>query len=300
MVAVLHHSLAETSAACQNFRHQGLSIGFVPTMGALHDGHGSLIARAASENDVVVVSDFVNPLQFGDVNDLARYPRDLDGDVALAGRAGATIVCAPQVDELYPTWPAPPATMVTVGPLAEIFEGASRPGHFDGVATVVTKLHNAVTPTRVYYGEKDFQQLAVIRQITADLWNPVEIIGCTTLREKDGLAMSSRNVRLSPAARIAARGLSKALSEAGRMFRHNRAVTGEALSAHMARTVLAGGDLVTLDYAVVVDASTFVEVSGPVDLSTARCLITAIVGGVRLLDNADLSFQLPDETSTSP
>ncbi len=299
MVAAVHHSLAETGAACTAFRQQGLSIGFVPTMGALHAGHGSLIARAAAENDVVVVSDFVNPLQFGDPSDLERYPRDLDGDVALASAFGATVVCAPQVHELYPTWPEPPATMVTVGPLADIFEGASRPGHFDGVATIVTKLHNAVRPTRAYYGEKDFQQLAVIGQVTADLWNDMEIVGCPIKREPDGLAMSSRNVRLSPEARLAAASLSGALHAVGLAFREDPQVSAETLNDLMASTVLAGGDLVTLDYAVVVDASTFARVTGPVDQATMRCLITAIVGGVRLLDNADLTFTLADETSTT-
>jgi pantoate--beta-alanine ligase len=299
VVAVLHHSLAETQAACRKFAQQGLSIGFVPTMGALHAGHGSLISRAARENDVVVVSDFVNPLQFGDPSDLRAYPRDLDGDVALASSAGATVVCAPQVHELYPTWPEAPVTMVSVGPLAEIFEGAARPGHFNGVATVVTKLHNAVRPTRAYYGEKDFQQLAVIRQITSDLSPDLEIIGCTTEREADGLAMSSRNVRLSAEARVAARGLSRALHLAGQAFRDDLQVSAEALNALMATLVLAGGDLVTLDYAVVIDASTFARATGPVDPTTTRCLITAIVGGVRLLDNADLMFTLADEMSSS-
>ena len=299
MVAQLHTSLAETAQVCRAVRRSGQSIGFVPTMGALHEGHGSLIARAAQENDVVVVSDFVNPLQFGDPGDLERYPRDVERDVAIASAAGADIVCAPRVDELYPTWPATPSTLISTGRLGTLFEGAARPGHFNGVATVVMKLHNAVAPTRVYYGEKDFQQLAVIRQVASDLWSDLEIIGCPTVRERDGLAMSSRNMRLSSEARVAARVLSMALAQAAELFRNNSALTGAEIAAAMSAVMVAGGDLVELDYAVVVDASTFIEVNGQVDVTGVRCLVAAIVGGVRLLDNADLTFQLESEASSA-
>jgi pantoate--beta-alanine ligase len=257
-------------------------------MGALHDGHGSLIRAAAARDDIVAVSVFVNPLQFGDPSDLERYPRSLQADVALAKAAGATVVIAPEVAELYPTWPAPPATTVTTGPLGTVFEGAARPGHFDGVATVVTKLLSALRPTRAYFGEKDFQQLAVIRQFVADLWLGVEIVGCETSREPDGLARSSRNVRLSAAARAQATCLSQALRAASDAFAADPTLTGTALEEAMAAVIAAGGCEVVPEYAVVVNASTLERTPGAVDPTNTRCIVTTIVGGVRLLDNAAL------------
>ncbi|HEX8770951.1 MAG TPA: pantoate--beta-alanine ligase, partial [Acidimicrobiales bacterium] len=183
-------------------RAAGRSVGFVPTMGALHDGHLSLIRRAAAECDVTAVSIFVNPLQFTSPDDLANYPRDVDGDVRAARGAGAEIVFAPTVDDIYAG--GRPATVVHVGGLSDVLEGASRPGHFDGVATVVGKLFNLAGPCRAYFGEKDWQQLGVVRRLAADLSFPVEVVGCPTVREADGLACSSRNVRLSPEERAAA------------------------------------------------------------------------------------------------
>jgi len=279
-------------------RNQGRSVGFVPTMGALHEGHASLIRAAAARDDVVAVSIFVNPLQFGDPSDLARYPRTLDADVALAEAAGATVVIAPEVAELYPTWPEAPTTTVTTGPLGTVFEGAARPGHFDGVATVVTELLSALRPTRAYFGEKDFQQLAVIRQFVRDLWLGVEIVGCPTRREPDGLAMSSRNVRLSAAARAQATCLSAALNAASAAYAADPTLIGAALEAVMAGVIASGGSDVVPEYAVVVDAATLERTPGHLDPITTRCIVTTIVGGVRLLDNAALLHPPARERTT--
>ena len=291
----LFTSLKDAAAWSAAARQEGKRIGFVPTMGALHEGHCSLIERAASENDVVVVSIFVNPLQFGDPNDLARYPRSLEADCDLAERSGATMVVAPEVAELYPTWPNDPETTVSVGRLGTLFEGASRPGHFNGVATIVTMLHQAIRPTHAYYGEKDFQQLTILRQVAADLWSGVEIEGCPIIREDDGLAMSSRNVRLSSEARVAARVLSTSLVAAALAVTENPELAGSDLEALVHDVLRSGGELVEPDYAVVVDASTLERWNGRLVLGQVRLLVAAVVGGVRLLDNADL-MPLPSST----
>src|SRR5208283_1836168 len=178
--------------------------------GALHDGHTSLVARARAECDVVVVSIFVNPLQFGDPDDIARYPRTLERDLPVCAEAGADVVFVPSVTEMYPSWPAAPSTTVSVHGVSDRWEGASRPGHFDGVATVVSKLFSIAGPCRAYFGLKDFQQLAVVRRVALDLALPVEVVGCPIVREADGLALSSRNVRLASRERSAATVLSRA------------------------------------------------------------------------------------------
>jgi len=192
------HTRADCTDALDRARAAGRTVGLVPTMGALHAGHTSLIARARAECDVVAVTIFVNPLQFGDPGDIAAYPRTLEHDLAACAEAGADLVFAPSVCEMYPGWPAPPATTVSVRGVSDDWEGASRPGHFDGVATVVAKLFSVAGRCRAYFGLKDFQQLAVVRQLTEDLALPVELVGCPIVREPDGLALSSRNVRLSP------------------------------------------------------------------------------------------------------
>src|SRR5205823_4014841 len=189
-------------------RAGGRTVGLVPTMGYLHDGHAALIGRARAECDVVVVTDFVNPLQFGEPADLEAYPRDLDHDATVAAAAGADFLFAPSVEEMYP---GPVRTTVHVAGVSDSLEGASRPGHFDGVATVVAKLFAITGPCRAYFGEKDFQQLAVVRRLVADLSMPIDVVGCDTVREPDGLAMSSRNVRLAPEQRRAATVLHRAL-----------------------------------------------------------------------------------------
>ena len=260
-------------------RAEGRTVGLVPTMGALHDGHASLVRRAAAQNDVAVVTVFVNPLQFGDIADLAGYPRTLDDDLAVAAGAGAAVVFAPSVEEMYPG--GTPLTEVRVGGIADILEGASRPGHFRGVATVVSKLFNLAGPCRAYFGEKDFQQLVVVRRLVADLCFPVEVVGCPIVRDPDGLALSSRNVRLSREGRGAAGVLFRALGAGARLVEEG--VSDPApVRAAMARTV-DGVMGVTLDYAEVVEPSTLglVErITGPVRLMSA-----AVVDGVRLIDN---------------
>lgn len=277
-------TLAAFSSGLDDERRAGRTVGVVLTMGALHRGHASLVQRAAAECDVVAVTDFVNPTQFADPADLSNYPRTLDADVEVAGAAGATLVVAPAVADVYPDWPAPPATTVSIRDLAARWEGASRPGHFDGVATVVVKLLSAGGRCRTYFGEKDFQQLAVVRRAVADLSLPVEVVGCQTVREADGLALSSRNVRLSAAERAAAPVLHRALREGAAVL--GAGGDRAAVEAAMARTVGAE-PLVTLDYAVLVDALDL----EPAEVVTAdrplRLLIAAQVGPVRLIDNVD-------------
>jgi pantoate--beta-alanine ligase len=248
-------------------------------MGALHEGHASLIRRARDETDTLVVSIFVNPLQFGDPADLERYPRDEERDVAEAARLGADVVFAPVVEEMYPR--GEPDVTVHPGPLGDRLEGAGRPGHFRGVATVVAKLFHAVGPSRAYFGEKDAQQLAVVRRVVADLDEPVAIVACPTVREADGLAVSSRNAQLSPEQREAAGCLFLALAAAAELARAGERDSGR-LVAVMAREVGATPEA-RLAYAAVVDEATFEEVSR-VD-RPSRALVAAAFGRVRLIDN---------------
>ena len=277
-------TLADFRAGIEVERRAGRTVGVVLTMGALHRGHAALVRRAADECDTVAVTDFVNPTQFAEAADLTNYPRTLDADVEVAGAAGASVVFAPGVHEIYPRWPEPPITTVSVRGLADRWEGASRPGHFDGVATVVVTLLSAAGRCRTYFGEKDFQQLAVVRRATADLSLPVEVVGCATVREEDGLALSSRNVRLAPDERAAAPVLHRALrAGAGALA---SGADRPAVEEAMARTV-ASEPLVTLDYAVLVDAR---DLEPADDLGAdrpLRLLVAATVGPVRLIDNLD-------------
>ncbi|KDR91110.1 pantoate--beta-alanine ligase, partial [Agrobacterium tumefaciens] len=208
-------TVAELRDATAAFRRAGKTIGFVPTMGFLHIGHLTLVAQSKAENDVTVVSIFVNPLQFGANEDLARYPRDLARDSALLEEAGIDILFAPEVSEMYPR---PMQTVVDVPELGSQLEGAVRPGHFAGVATVVTKLFNLVQPDAAYFGEKDYQQVTLIRRMVEDLAQPVRVVPVATVREADGLACSSRNVYLSQAERAAAVIVPRALDEAERLY----------------------------------------------------------------------------------
>jgi pantoate--beta-alanine ligase len=285
----------EFSDALDAERAVGRRVGLVPTMGALHAGHRSLVARAAAECDIVAVTVFVNPLQFTVAEDLANYPRDLDGDVEQAAQSGAAIVFAPPVTEMYPGFPTPVATSVHVAAIGDGLEGASRPGHFDGVATVVAKLCSLAGRSRVYFGEKDFQQLAVVRRMVTDLSLPVEIVPCPTVREADGLAMSSRNIRLDDDARAAAVALHRALQAGlaliGAGERH-RAVVEDVMVATLAGT--AGVDP---DYAVAVDAATL---QAPSELSgEIRLLVAATLGPVRLIDNVGLVLVAADSVAVS-
>jgi pantoate--beta-alanine ligase len=238
-------------------RAAGRTVGLVPTMGVLHGGHASLIRRSAEECDVTAVTVFVNPLQFGPSEDYDSYPADLEHDVAVAGEAGAAVLFAPPVEDVYPAG-RPGVTVHVTG--VDTMEGAARPGHFDGVATVVAKLFNLAGPCRAYFGEKDWQQLGVVRRLAADLSFPVEVVGCPTVREPDGLACSSRNVRLSPAEREAATVL-------------HRALTGAAADPDPRRRmaeIVAEEPLATLDYA---------------EALPDRLLIAVRIGSVRLIDN---------------
>ena len=279
-------SVAGCRALLDRARVAGRVVGLVPTMGALHDGHTSLIARARAECDVVAVSIFVNPLQFGDSEDIARYPRTLERDLLVCAESGADVAFVPSVAEMYPSWPDPPSTTVSVRGVSDGWEGASRPGHFDGVATVVAKLFTMAGPCRAYFGLKDFQQLAVVRRMALELSLPVQVVGCPIVREADGLALSSRNVRLSASERKAATVLSRALAT-GRAALADGERSGAAVARAM-RAVVAAEPLVELDYAIVVDADTLqeVEVASVTDLGSLRLLIAGQVGPVRLIDNS--------------
>jgi pantoate--beta-alanine ligase len=281
MIAVTE--IAEVRAACDAARAARRRVGFVPTMGFFHEGHRSLMRAARADNDLVVVSLFVNPTQFGPNEDLAAYPRDLDGDRAATEAEGVDVLFLPSVDEMYPEGAR---TTVHVAGLTERLCGASRPGHFDGVTTVVTKLLSIIGPSRAYFGRKDAQQLAVIRRMVADLDLPVEVVGCPLVREHDGLALSSRNVYLDHDARQAATILSGALYLASEAV-----VRGERDAAAIRRLVLdtvAQVPQVQLDYAEVVDAVTL----EPVDRLTTDTLVAlaAFVGKARLIDNVTIAF----------
>jgi pantoate--beta-alanine ligase len=280
--------VAETVAACRavldRARAVGGLVGLVPTMGALHEGHTSLMTRARAECDVVAVSIFVNPLQFGDPEDIAHYPRTLERDLEVCAASGVDVVFVPSVAEMYPSWPTAPSTTVSVRGVSEVWEGASRPGHFDGVATVVAKLFTIAGPCRAYFGLKDFQQLAVVRRMARELSLPVQVVGCPIVREADGLALSSRNVRLSAAERSAATVLSQALA-AGRAALADGERSGGAVACAM-EAVVAAEPLVALDYAVLVEADTLDEVATVTDQGSLRLLIAAQVGPVRLIDNS--------------
>ena len=260
-------------------RAAGRGVGFVPTLGFLHDGHRSLMARAREEADLVAVSIFVNPLQFGPAEDVAAYPRDLDRDLGFCEREGVDAVFAPDDDEMYPS--GPPEVTVDPGPVGNRLEGASRPGHFRGVGTVVAKLLGIVGPCRAYFGEKDAQQLFIVLRMVRDLDLPAEIVGCPTVREPDGLAMSSRNTYLSADERRAATCLYEALARAAWLVEGGER-DARVLRAELARRIGAE-PLAALDYVAVVDEGTFEEVDllrGP-----ARALVAARVGPARLIDN---------------
>jgi pantoate--beta-alanine ligase len=297
MAVEMTTTVAECRRVLEAARARGASIGLVPTMGALHAGHRSLIAAAAAGCDVVVVSIFVNPLQFGDPTDIAAYPRTLERDLAVCTAAGAHVVFAPSVTEMYPAGPDAVATTVSVSGVSTSWEGASRPGHFDGVATVVAKLFSIAGPCRAYFGQKDFQQLSVVRRMATDLCLPVTVIGCPTIRETDGLALSSRNVRLSSDERRAAVVLSLALAAAQSALAAG-VISTEELTSIM-RDVVATEPGVTLDYAVAVDGTTLIEPAVISDAATVRLLIAAIVGPVRLIDNAPALSGAPAAPLTS-
>jgi pantoate--beta-alanine ligase len=250
-------------------------------MGALHQGHVSLFRAAKAASDVVIATIFVNPRQFADENDLAHYPRTLEHDRALALECGVDCLVTPTLDEMWPDYPECTPTTVAVKGIGDVFEGADRPGHFDGVASVVAKLFAVTGPSSAFFGEKDFQQLAVVRQLVRDVGFDVEVVGCPIVRDEDGLALSSRNVRLSTEARRRALGLSRALS-----YVASTSARASTMRAAM-RTILddAGVDVA---YAEVVDPRTL-RPTGDDESGPRRALVAGFVDGVRLIDNGPVS-----------
>jgi pantoate--beta-alanine ligase len=274
-------SLAEYASYRTKLRAKS-TLGLVPTMGALHEGHRSLIRIARRRADQVAVSIFVNPLQFGPSEDYARYPRPIEADLAVCEAEGVDVVFRPTVNQLYP-----PGHQVSVsaGPLGEIFEGAARPGHFDGVLTVVLKLFNLTRPDLAIFGQKDAQQLACIQRMVLDLNLGVEIVAAPIIREPDGLATSSRNVYLSPAQRSLALSLSTALEKAATQT----TVPAARAAAYETLDRAADDPAFVLDYAAIVQPDTFAEV--PDDYSGAALFVVAAkIGRTRLIDNAALTF----------
>jgi pantoate--beta-alanine ligase len=259
----------------------GETVGLVPTMGALHPGHMSLVARARAENMKVIVSIFVNPLQFGPGEDFGRYPRQAAEDLALLYSAGVDAVYMPSVEAMYPPGAS---TRVTVHGVSDPLEGQHRPGHFEGVATVVTKLFGATEPNQAYFGQKDAQQVAVVKRLVADLDLGVAIRVCPTVREADGLAISSRNAYLSPAERKAATSLSRALGAASEAYQRGEREPARLRSKLL--EVLTAEPLAAVDYAEVIDAVTF---SGPGSLAA----LAVRIGPTRLIDNHDLAQPYP-------
>jgi pantoate--beta-alanine ligase len=272
------HTVKEVRAALAPNRKQLSALGLVPTMGALHIGHEKLIQTARTGSEFVVVTIFVNPLQFGPAEDYSRYPRALPQDLEMCRRNGADLVFAPSVEEMYPL---PQLTFTEVTRVSEHLCGAFRPGHFRGVATVVLKLFNIVQPDRAYFGEKDMQQLAVIRRMTSDLNLPIEIVGVPTVREADGLAVSSRNQYLESAQRQAAPILFRALQEAERVIRSGEVDAARVREAALA--VLKESPLVRVEYLEIVDPleiQPVAAVSSPVRIAGAIW-----IGSTRLIDN---------------
>lgn len=277
----LIQTIDELHKELEILRNEGKTIGLVPTMGALHEGHASLVRRAVVENDVVVVSDFVNPTQFNDPNDLLKYPRTLDADCDLLEREGAKIVFAPSVDEMYPE---PDTRQFSYAPLDTVMEGKYRPGHFNGVCQIVSKLFMIVGPDRAYFGEKDFQQLAIIREMVKSLEMPVQIVGCPIVREFDGLALSSRNARLSDIERKQALNISKTLFNSVKFAENHTVVETQ----QMVENAIRNADGLELEYFEIVDGNTLQKITAWEDTNYAVGCITVFCGDVRLIDNIKL------------
>jgi pantoate--beta-alanine ligase len=274
-------TIAELRVALKSIRDNGQSIGFVPTMGFLHEGHASLIRQSTARCDVTVVSVFVNPTQFSPTEDLAAYPRDLERDQNLCLRLGVKILFMPEPQEVYPTGFA---TSITVGSMGDLLCGQFRPGHFRGVATVVAKLFNMVQPDLAFFGQKDLQQTAILQRMVKDLNMPVDILVSPTVREADGLALSSRNTYLTPADRQRALGLSRGLLAAEQAFKSGE--RNAATLAGLARAEL--GQVDEIQYCEVVDPLTLDALSGPIT-RPAAIAVAAIIGKTRLIDNLLLS-----------
>ena len=274
-------TIKEVRAEVNGWKRQGLSVGLVPTMGFLHEGHRSLIERAVAENDRVVVSDFVNPTQFGEGEDLEAYPRDIDRDAALCSDAGAALIFNPEVSEMYADGAC---TMVDMqGEMTTGLCGRTRPIHFRGVCTVVSKLFNIVTPDRAYFGQKDAQQLSVIKRMVKDLNFGVEIVGCPIVREPDGLAKSSRNTYLNEEERKAALVLSKAVKKGQEMISDGEKDL-DKVTAEM-KALISAEPLARIDYVEAVDAENIKPVSSTEDCDQILVAMAVYVGKTRLIDN---------------
>ena len=292
---VLVRTRAELADQLAPARRAGQRVGLVPTMGALHEGHASLVrvAREHVDQGPVVVSVFVNPLQFGEAADLESYPRTLEADLEVCAREGVDVVFAPTVDEVYPG--GAPEVTVEPGPLADVLEGRTRPGHYRGVLTVVAKLFGLVRPDVAVFGQKDYQQLVLIRRMVADLCQGVEVVGAETRREPDGLAMSSRNVHLDPEQREQAVALSRTLYAAVEASGYGAKVALDA-----ARGELRTAEGVDLDYLEITDPALAVLPDDVPDGTDARVLIAARVGSTRLIDNLPLVLGRPQPSADQP
>ena len=272
------HTIKDLQAELSVLKAQGKKVGLVPTMGALHAGHASLVKRSVNENEVTVVSVFVNPTQFNDKNDLVKYPRTLDADCKLLEACGATYAFAPSVEEMYPE---PDTRQFSYAPLDTVMEGAFRPGHFNGVCQIVSKLFEAVKPHRAYFGEKDFQQLAIIREMVRQMQFDLEIVGCPIVREEDGLALSSRNARLSAEERENALKISQTLFKS-RTFAATHTVSETLKFVEDAIAAVPG---LRLEYFEIVDGNTLQKVDNWNQTSDVVGCITVFCGDVRLIDN---------------
>mgnify|MGYP005871575811 CR=1 FL=1 len=272
------NSIKDLKAYLAEAKQDNKKIGFVPTMGALHNGHLSLVQHCVKNNDVCVVSVFVNPTQFNDKHDLETYPRTLEADCVLLESAGCDYVFAPSVEEMYPE---PDTRTFDLGTVSEVMEGAKRPGHFNGVCQIVSKLFDAVQPDRAYFGEKDFQQLAIIREMVRQMKYPLEIVGCPIVREEDGLALSSRNARLSAEERKNALKISQTLFES-RTFGASHTV---AETQKFVEDTIAAAPGLRLEYFELVDGNTLQKITDWEETSYAVGCITVFCGEVRLIDN---------------
>lgn len=272
------HTIKDLQAELSALKILGKKVGLVPTMGALHTGHASLVKRSVSENEVTVVSVFVNPTQFNDKNDLEKYPRTLKADCQLLESCGANFVFAPSVEEMYPQ---PDTREFTYAPLDTVMEGAFRPGHFNGVCQIVSKLFDAVRPDRAYFGEKDFQQLAIIREMVRQMQLKIEIVGCPIIREVDGLAMSSRNARLSKEERENALNISRTLFKS-RTFAATHTVSE---TQKMVEDAIDAAPGLRLEYFEIVDGNTLQKIGSWDETSYVVGCITVFCGDVRLIDN---------------
>ena len=274
----LVHTIQELRAELDIQRKAGKKIGFVPTMGALHEGHASLVRRAVAENEIVVVSVFVNPTQFNDKNDLLKYPRTLEADCELLEKEGTAYVFAPSVEEIYPE---PDTRQFSYAPLDTVMEGKFRPGHFNGVCQVVSKLFMMVEPDVAYFGEKDFQQLAIIREMVKQMNFPLQIVGCSIVREADGLALSSRNARLSDEQRKQALEISQTL------FKSQEYAASHSLAEtqQFVEESIAAAEGLELEYFEIVDGMTLQKIASWEDTDYIVGCITVFCGEVRLIDN---------------